>query len=115
MIVLRFVGELIFLLLMPLAVLISMLALPGSLLVLAGPLAWLVVNALVVLLGASAGAFAAAYWAELRRGADPHEARRAGWGGVVGRVLALAARVAITAAMAALATISVLFPAIPKS
>ena len=189
MVVLRVLGELIFLLLMPLAVVVSMLALPGSLLVLAasvvhsavtgwqrpswqvlvalavlalaaeasdnvlaiwgarrygaslrssiiagigagvgaifagliaqivgipalvaGPIAWLVVNAVLVVAGACVGAFAAAYWWEIRSGASPEEARRAGLGGAVGRVLAIIARVAITAAMAVIATIGAIAP-----
>ncbi len=189
MIVLKILGEAVFLLLMPLAILVSMVALPGSLLVLGasvvhsaltgwqrpawpvlvalaalalaaeasdnvlaiwgarrygasfrgslvagagaivgalvvsavgqivglpalagGPVVWLVVNALLVLFGASTGAFAAAYWWELRRGASPDQARRAGLGGVVGRVLAIIARTAITTTMAVIATAAALGP-----
>ncbi|MBC7289022.1 MAG: DUF456 domain-containing protein [Armatimonadetes bacterium] len=75
-----------------------------------GPLVWLIVNTVAVLLGASAGAFAATYAWELRRGRPPEEARKAAVGGLIGRMLAIVARATLTTAMGVVAMVAAFAP-----
>jgi uncharacterized protein YqgC (DUF456 family) len=82
-----------------------LLALPG------GPIAWLLAVVLVPIAGAATGGFAVAYLLEIRRGASPNQARSAGFGAVVGKVLGALGRVILTSAMAVLAVVSAFFPA----
>lgn len=78
---------------------------------LGGALGWLLGAVVVPLAGAFAGGFGAAYVVETNRGAQPDDARRAGFGAVVGRVLGAVTKVTLTSAMTVIAVIAAFWPA----
>lgn len=78
---------------------------------LGGPVGWIMAVVFVPLLGAFAGGFGVAYLLELRRGADTEDARRAGYGAILGRVLGAVSKVTITAAMSITTVVAAFWPA----
>ncbi len=78
---------------------------------LGGPVGWVLAAVVVPLAGAIAGGFGVAYLVETHRGSQPDDARRAGIGAIVGRVLGAVSKVILTSAMAVMAVIGAFWPA----